>query len=597
VAISEADLLEAAGPRSFERGAGYVGAVHGLTVLGSKVTASVRGTDDYIVILTLPEDGGVTGICDCPYGQEGFFCKHCVAVGLAFLRHAVSRDAVSRDAVSRDAVSADDGSGDDRSGDETDAENLVTWLAAMSHDELLDLVIGRVVEDAEWRRQLDLRAAAAWVDIDAMIDRLVPLLDPGGFGEYGYVEEGESRRYASRVMTAKGVVDDLAAGGRPGLAATLARYAIELVSGPCQYANDPAGAIWNAAAELMSSHLGACLEGDVEPGSLAGFLAGRMLSGDDMPKVDVAAYREALGPAGESKLRELLGSAAAEHPSLVARNALADFHRAVGDVDALVAAMAADLPPTGLGHLRIAEELGRAGRAGEALDWAERGLRAAGTRSAPKLADFLVTRYTELGRLDDAFTVRRDAFAAARSVLAYDQLKQAAQRTGTWPETKRWALDRLRADAEAARPQQGLRVAGEPVLLDVLISEDDLDAAWEAAEGVASEAQWRRLADLVGATRPADALAVYLRQLKPLRTETGDRVYERIADLLIRARDCHRRLGTEADFDTYLRYLRLEQKRKPKLMSILDARGLKPAQGLATSKSARTGGTFSGSPA
>ncbi len=97
--------------------------------------------------------------------------------------------------------------------------------------------------------------------------------------------------------------------------------------------------------------------------------------------------------------------------------------------------------------------------------------------------------------------------------------------------------------------------------------------------------------------RPADALAVYLRQLKPLREQTGDRVYERIADLLVRARDCHRRLGTEPEFDRYLRYLRLEQKRKPKLMSILDARGLKPAQGLATSKSARAGGALSGSPA
>ena len=70
--------------------------------------------------------------------------------------------------------------------------------------------------------------------------------------------------------------------------------------------------------------------------------------------------------------------------------------------------------------------------------------------------------------------------------------------------------------------------------------------------------------------------------------------------LLLRARDCHRQLGTEAEFDSYLRYLRFEQKRKRKLIAMLDARKLVPMtdlQGRATSSSARTGGALSGSPA
>jgi len=553
VAISEAELLKVAGPRSFERGTGYVEAVRGLKVAGAKVTASVRGTDDYIVVLTLPENGGVTGVCDCPHGREGFFCKHCVAVGLAFLRHAP---------------------------DEDEPDNLVTWLASLSHDELFDLVIDRVVEDADWRQQLDLRAAAAWADDDALLEQMTSLLNIAGFGEYGYVEEGESRRYASRVVKAQRVIDELTAADNANLAAALAEYAIEVIADHYAYAVDPAGVIGDAVVDLMDSHLAACLDSNLEPDGLAKFIARRMLSGGDMPRPNLVAYRAALGVKGAAKLRELLTAGAAT--SLAGRAALEEFLRFAGDVDALVASMAADLPPSGDGHLKIAEELQRAGRPDEALAWAERGLREAAS-VPPLLADYVADRYTAKGRLADALTVRRDEFAVLRSEHVYDQLRTAAEQAGAWGETRPWALDLLRADARALRPQHGLKFAAEPVLIDVLASEGDVDAAWAEAPGVASERQWRRLADLAAPIRPADALAVYLRQLKLLRQETGDRAYERIADLLVSARDCHRRLGKETEFDSYLRYLRLEQKRKRKLIAILDARGLRPSQGLAPS--------------
>jgi uncharacterized Zn finger protein len=258
-----------------------------------------------------------------------------------------------------------------------------------------------------------------------------------------------------------------------------------------------------------------------------------------------------------------------------------------GDTDALVAKLSANLPPNGSGQLRIARELMAAGRPEEALDWAERGLRAAAAggspgaavRPAPELVDFVADRYAELSRADDALAARRDAFALGRDVRTYEQLRAAADRAGAWPATRNWALDLLRADADALRPgQHGLRLATEPVLIDVLVAEGEGDTAWEAAAGIASEDQWRRIARLVESTRPADALAVYQRQIEPLKRETGDRVYERMAALLLRVRECHRRLGTEAAFNSYLRALRTDQKRKSKLMSVLDSHQLRPAR-------------------
>src|SRR5229473_433059 len=89
--ITEAALRAAAGERSFERGVSYLGAVAGLETVGNQIIATVRGTGDYLVVLTTGEagaGGGLRGECGCPYGQEGFFCKHCVAVGLTLLRDA-----------------------------------------------------------------------------------------------------------------------------------------------------------------------------------------------------------------------------------------------------------------------------------------------------------------------------------------------------------------------------------------------------------------------------------------------------------------------------------------------------------------------------
>jgi tetratricopeptide (TPR) repeat protein len=557
---TEADLRAAAGERSFERGIEYLDSVSNLEILGGKITASVSGTDEYIVVLNLGGNAVVSGACDCPYGKEGFFCKHCVAVGLAYLR---SRSAARR--KGRPAAKP-------RSG------GLQSWLTSLGREELLLLVLDQLAEDDDWRGRLELHAASAAADLDTIGARLGALLDAEEFGQYGYIEEGESRRYAKRVDTATSVVNQLVSSGHAAEAAAVAEFAISIVADASRHAGDPAGAIWASVAGLMTSHHAAWTACEPDPAALADFLAGRLLSRDELPQPAVARYRDLLGAAGLDRLRETLLAAWRTDPSdWVARRASEDFLRMTGDVDALVEVMSADLPPTGEGHLKIAQELDSAGRKDESLEWAERGLRLPGRdRSvAPALSDYLVERYLELGRTGDAMAVRKDDFASASDLAAFGRLRATARETDTWPGTRQWAFDRLRADADAMRKShRGLRFRPGPVLIDALISEGDIGAAWDAAAGVATEAQWLRLADLIAETRPADALAVYQRQIQPLRQETGDKAYERLARLLLSCRACHVRLGTQAAFDLYLRALRADQKRKRKLISILDGHGL-----------------------
>lgn len=146
VGFGEDDLKALAGARSFERGLGYLDAVSGLDVGEGSVTAVVHGTDVYEVELTLDGGDGISGWCDCPYGQEGNFCKHCVAVGLAVLRRAKTIPQQRAAARAR-------------------SSGLEAWLSGLSREQLLVLVREQVAEDRELRRRLELRAAAARSDL------------------------------------------------------------------------------------------------------------------------------------------------------------------------------------------------------------------------------------------------------------------------------------------------------------------------------------------------------------------------------------------------------------------------------------------------
>ncbi|MBF0777837.1 SWIM zinc finger family protein [Streptococcus cuniculi] len=49
-----------------------------------EIEATVEGTTDYQVFLTFLEGDVVEAGCDCPFAEEGHYCKHMVAVCFAF---------------------------------------------------------------------------------------------------------------------------------------------------------------------------------------------------------------------------------------------------------------------------------------------------------------------------------------------------------------------------------------------------------------------------------------------------------------------------------------------------------------------------------
>ncbi|PJE96248.1 hypothetical protein CUT44_20105 [Streptomyces carminius] len=570
-------MYELAGPRSFERGRGYLDAVDGLAVHRRTVTATVHGTTPYRVTLR-PARSGLDGRCDCPHGQDGFFCKHCVAVGLLLLE-------CGEDLAALRARTADR------------ARALETWLDSLDRARLLDLVREQLAADPEFERRLELRAALEGAtredrgpgpgrtDPAAVRTHVLRLLDTRPFEQYGFVDRRDAAGYAARAAEAARALCALADTPLAGEAATLAREAITVLGEAAERVDDSDGELTGVADALAEAHLAACRAARPDPDDLADWLVTHRL-GDTghLPYLDPADYRDVLGPDGWTALVRRARTARRGNPSGWAeKDLLEQLLRAEGSVDALIGELAADLAPDGHTHLLVAEELDAAGRHDDALAWAERGLAERAVDGAdgvvngavdrageqtgepypasPPLVEYLVRRHRDAGRHADVLRVLREHLRSWRSPGAYRRLRDAAREAGRWGQEER----------DAARAL----LAGTPALVDALLDDGDADAALAAAPGCGASAdQWVRAADAVRDRRPADALAVYRRALAPLVGRTGDAVYGRMTELLLSARACHRALGTEEEFAGQFAGLRAGQRRKRKLMRMLDEAGL-----------------------
>jgi uncharacterized Zn finger protein len=549
LAFTEADIKRVAGDKSFERGLDYLHAVADLEIAGAEITASVYGNTEYRVCLAFGDER-LTGDCTCPYGREGFFCKHCVAVAMCVLKMG--------DELPRHMAATQAG-----------RQGLESWLDSLSKQELRAELLALLREDRDLRRRLELRAASANADAATVRRAVRELIMP----RRGSAEHIDAATYADDVHQAAAAIGDLIDAGGAADAIGITREVIDLFTEALQHVDQSSGWLSDAANELLDVHLRACQAARTAPESLGDYLADLLL-GDSELQPYLGDYAGLLGDLGLATVRKRIAAAYAEHPAdWRAKSLMEAMAKADGDVDALIAIYAAELDNHGWNHLRIARELDEAGRGDDALDWAERGLREA-AHPDQQLVDYLASRYRAAGRDDDVLSLRRGRFHAQRTLAGYQALRQAATEMDVWPAERDRALALLREDARQWRTTVPWAWTDGPVLVDALLDDGDLDAAWAAAKDAATDAQWLRLADAAAATRPADALAVYLRTVGALKKLTGNDVYQRMATLLLAARACHEALGTTTEFRRYVAVLRMDQKRKRNLMKILDQNGL-----------------------
>jgi uncharacterized Zn finger protein len=556
VPLSETTLRDMAGDLVYARGEDYVRYVRGLRTTESKAYASIQAKRVYTV--ELDWSGPVPdGSCTCPHHADGNFCKHLVATGLA--------------AIDSGRVAVDD------TASSTDEAALEAAVQALDVDELRELVIALAQRDGGVRRMLEIRATAASGD-DAQAkaeleDYVRNTLVFRGFVDY--------RRSFEVAEAASEMLDELEShldsGGaevvRPALlrAVTRLRKILEQV-------DDSSGSIGDQCQRAADLYAQACRLGQPDPVKLATWLVKFRADSPGWPHVVLADFVDAFDEQALGTYRRAVAALdrkleGQDHWKRFEVDAmlleLADHD---GDVDRAVDLLAQreEHPQYGA----IVERLRAAGRTGDALTWIDRAvaegrISSHGGGNAYWLSPHDVARtYRELGRIDDAVGVLRADFVRQPSVQTYCVLRDFAADIDRVDTERAWAMDH----AQQLAGTDGF--AAGAVLVQLLLSEGDVDAAWQAADRYGPGWAWRELADRGADARPVDAADLYRPGLEKDLQYPNSKLYPDIAARLARMAELYERGGRSTDFATLIAQIRQDYGRRPSLMKALDAKRL-----------------------
>lgn len=577
--VTPVHLRRLAGQPSFGRGQGYFdrGAVISLEVWENGIKAVVQGTRRYRVWLW-PDGGELQHDCSCPMGDQGYFCKHCVAVGLAWHARIEQPDA----AAARQKEMAD-----------TTAE-IRRYLLDMEHGQLAQLLLDQAELDERLHRRLSLLAAkgAAGRAAAALWRRALD----DALSVEDHVEYGEAYAYVRGIDDVIDGLEDMLLGGEALLVVELADEGLAEVAGHMEWIDDSDGGMTEIMGRLQALHLQACRVARPDPVELATRLfAAEMAADFEIFYGAVETYADVLGRTGLAAYRRLAEAEWAKVPPLAPGDATTDRYgrryritsimtalaRRSDDTEALVEIKARDLSMP-YDFLKMAQIQQAAGRSEEALAWAERGWKTfADTSRDERLRTFIAEAYQAQGRGDEAVTLAWEAFAEDPALESFRQLRGFARDNDAWPEWREKALKLVRhrlADG-TGHLGVGCAVAGahrcdHSLLVALLLDDDDPEAAWdEARMGGCAPDLWLRLAATRSDSHPRDAVAVYQDHIAGLLRGSGDSIYRETIRVLSRIEQLALQLDEAESLRDYLAGLRKDHKRKRKLMAMLDERG------------------------
>lgn len=552
-----------AGPRSFGRGRAYAdeGAVGRLTVGDDRVSAAVQGTQAYRVEL-ISAATGIEFRCTCPFGVEGAFCKHCVAVSLCWLEDRIPQ-APALDGEVRDFLLTLDG------------KELVSLLIETARDDprLAERLRACLITSAE---------APAAGALAGLIDR--------AFAVHGFVHYREMWDYVSGIGEAVDALEAFLERGDGGEAIPLIERALVDAERALDHVDDSDGQMGAVIGRLEEMHLVACTRSNPAPLGLAERLFTWELEGTwDTFDQAVLRYSEVLGAEGLARYRKLAEEHWASTPALAPgderRESFGDRFRITrimeglaeltGDLDQMVAIRERDLASSYC-FLRIAELCADHGDLDAALDWGERGLREFESDD-PRLRRFVAEEYRRRGRTREALELSWDAFCDRPGLASYRQLAADAEPLGEWMARREAAqsllMERSRPAAEEA---EGNRRWGpkrdRSELVRVALWEGEVETAWRhASEGGCSDLLWLELAARRREEHPADSLAVYKRQVEVEISGKSRQAYAEAVASMGEVRAVLEEMGRGQDFAAYVGGVRESHKRKRNLVELLDA--------------------------
>lgn len=613
-----------AGDRWFARGEAYFeqGRVTGLNEQRGKVSALVEGTQNYRVRLW--DDGAALGYsCTCPLGDDAEFCKHCVAVALAWLETAAASPK--------------------RANAETSDLELLSFLEQQDKGKLIELVLLEAAQNRRLRDRLTLEAArlnSSGINLGVFRKSIAAALRTGGIDYYS------TPRYARRVQQ---VIDSVAAllnDGHAKAVVELTEFALAKLERAIGEVDDSDGHMGDIIASFEELHLEACKLAQEDPAILAKRLFERELTSDwDIFTGAAGTYAEVLGSQGLEQYRLLAEAEWAHVPALepgASRRRVSDgrfdekeaqasarrgritsimetLAQQAGDYEALVAIRRRDLSHH-YAYLQIATIYRDVGQHDKALEWAEQGVLAF-SHADSRLTGFLADEYHRRGRHGEAMeliwtefidTPQLDTYrnlqanalrvsdnlqivvtekkrasdrsdstdAASRSTQRQTKVRRTEHENAEWLQWRTKAIAHLRAtiasEKLAVKPAKSYshwqREVDHSQLVEIFLWENNYEEAWdEATAGGCADYLLLRLADATAKDHPERALPVYKELIAPTLAPTNNAAYDEAIKLLRKLRHVMSDLNRSAEFDDYLVALRVEHKRKRNFIKLLDS--------------------------
>jgi len=512
-ALSDASLRDASSAAIFKRGKAYAtsGSVEVVAedpLPEPALRAEVTGTEIYTTEMWF-EDDALAGSCDCPNAQDGWFCKHQVAVALVW------REQLARP-PSDDAHAANPGAAPTAKRPRTEKEKhlaLRDFLCGLDPSILADKLLDFANRDHDisrelhqWRKLSEVKGEP--VDLKPLVN---DVLSPGR----GFIAWNEAGSYARR---ADAVVPLLrqARERDPAVAVSLCVHALRRVWGVLAQADDSDGEIGGVCEAIGAELMQAVRIAGPQPADFGDTYLQLQLD-EPFGCFDAAAMDATMGEAALARYRQLLAkrwrtakdavlALRAEHAEKVATRKgralvyekfneremrLSTFERLhlaqlkqMGANEEVLSILREDLTEA-YGHSQVVAFLEATGRLDEAFEQAQRGYDAfPGDR---RLQEDLLRCYEREGLTGEALMLRRSQFEHRPSVEGYHHALNAGRAADEDTDVLRQELlDFLQQQEQDALGRQatlspGLRRARQgPAVLDVSLR----------AEVLGSEGRW-----------------------------------------------------------------------------------------------------------
>ncbi|WP_344857771.1 hypothetical protein [Amycolatopsis ultiminotia] len=415
--------------------------------------------------------------------------------------------------------------------------DLCSYLRSLDAETLADLLHAQARRDPELRHSLELRAATQSGDVS----EAHRLLDTA-------VSDGNAD-YVAKIGAVLDTVQRLLDAGSRADLAPLARRAVDDIAGMLDRHGDPAGDLGERLDRAVTVYARACVARPPDPQRLADWIL--EVAFDGRPVIELADFAEALGERGTERIKstvdEVLAGAPTGRRLAVAQRLQEEVAEVRGDVDGLVAILAAKPPRVDV-SLKIVRVLRAAGRHSEAIAHAARALTPHKTEPAGA-----------------AVALRRKEFDDEPGAGTYAALRMAAIDAGVWSAQRVSAVARLRE-----RAAENAENAEE--LVRALLAEERPDEAWRACQRFGgSDAARLELAAARETTHPDEVIPVYRHQVEQLIEQKDAHAYREAAKQLKKLRTLHKRTGTAEEFTGYVAELVNVHRRKTRLVAEIRA--------------------------